>query len=166
MIELLHRLMIVGLQDYYGDLLNQDIDTWEAVLTLSEDDLCALGFKLGHRRKLQRYIATQIGYSTDRALPGATISQRINSTNNVSLLQRHNDPNPGRRESLASNSTTTSQNGIVRSIESDARAGGAVTRKHKKGPRPQTKSGSNSESPLQDGSQEADEQGIWEFINF
>jgi hypothetical protein len=53
--EVLGRL---GLPDYLDVLIENGFHTWETVLDITEDDLCALSFKLGHRRALQREIAT------------------------------------------------------------------------------------------------------------
>lgn len=38
-------------------------------MTVKEEDLDRLGFKLGHRRKLQRAIATMDGYPQSEPLP-------------------------------------------------------------------------------------------------
>jgi hypothetical protein len=53
--DTLHRL---GLQQYHGVLVENGFQSWETVLDISEDDFQQLGFKLGHRRLLQREIAT------------------------------------------------------------------------------------------------------------
>jgi hypothetical protein len=47
---------------------NKGFDTWETILDITESDFDALGVKLGHRRKLQRKIASATGLSSDRAL--------------------------------------------------------------------------------------------------
>jgi hypothetical protein len=53
--EVLDRLR---LPQYLNVLIDNGFHTWETVLDITEDDLTALDFKLGHRRALQREIAT------------------------------------------------------------------------------------------------------------
>ncbi|KAH8761510.1 hypothetical protein F5883DRAFT_124576 [Diaporthe sp. PMI_573] len=48
----------LGISEYLVAFGDQGFDTWEVILDITESDLDALGVKLGHRRKLQRYIAT------------------------------------------------------------------------------------------------------------
>lgn len=64
--DLLNR---IGLQQYFQVLLDNGFDDWPTVLDITEADLAAMGFKLGHRRTLQREIATFRGYSRTAALP-------------------------------------------------------------------------------------------------
>ena len=45
------------LDQYLDILIENGFDTWEVVQDITEDDLRQLGFKLGHRRILQRAIA-------------------------------------------------------------------------------------------------------------
>ncbi|KAF2660428.1 hypothetical protein K491DRAFT_754537 [Lophiostoma macrostomum CBS 122681] len=42
--------------------------SWNQLMTITEDDLHRLGFKLGHRRHLQRELAATEGYSRKKAL--------------------------------------------------------------------------------------------------
>ncbi|KAF2492338.1 hypothetical protein BU16DRAFT_620722 [Lophium mytilinum] len=65
LIEILERL---GLRDYYSAMHENGFETWERVQDISEDDLQQLGFKLGHRRALQREIATFRGLHTSLSL--------------------------------------------------------------------------------------------------
>jgi hypothetical protein len=48
----------LGLTDYLRVLSENGFHDWETVIDITEDDLTALKFKLGHRRALQREIAT------------------------------------------------------------------------------------------------------------
>jgi len=54
--DLGERLERVGLSQYLEILVAEGFDSWETVLDITESDLNALNFKLGHRRKLQRAI--------------------------------------------------------------------------------------------------------------
>lgn len=47
----------LGLAQYASRLDDEGFDTWETLMDITESDLETLGFKLGHRRKLQRAIA-------------------------------------------------------------------------------------------------------------
>jgi len=55
------RLDSLGLGHYFGVLTENGFDDWDTVLDITEDDLHELGFKLGHRRSLQREIANYRG---------------------------------------------------------------------------------------------------------
>ncbi|KAF2759323.1 hypothetical protein EJ05DRAFT_527525 [Pseudovirgaria hyperparasitica] len=63
------RLDQLGLSAYFEELVAEGFDTWETILDITESDLNALGFKLGHRRKLQRAIAETRPHYPDRVLP-------------------------------------------------------------------------------------------------
>ena len=56
--DVLSRL---GLNEYLQVLSDNGFHSWTAVLDITEDDMTALNFKLGHRRLLQREIATYRG---------------------------------------------------------------------------------------------------------
>ncbi|OCL04756.1 hypothetical protein AOQ84DRAFT_415456 [Glonium stellatum] len=58
----------LGLRQYLEVLKENGFNTWEAVLDITEDDFQQLGFKLGHRRALQREIATFRGIPSSYAL--------------------------------------------------------------------------------------------------
>jgi hypothetical protein len=45
-----------GLTQYFEVLVRNGFDAWTTVLDIREEDLEAMHFKLGHRRKLQRHI--------------------------------------------------------------------------------------------------------------
>ncbi|KAI9693530.1 MAG: hypothetical protein M1820_009182 [Bogoriella megaspora] len=47
----------LNLAQYFEILVDNGFDSWEIVQDITEDDLAELGFKLGHRRALQRAIA-------------------------------------------------------------------------------------------------------------
>jgi hypothetical protein len=66
--ELPHVLERLGLSTYSAVLASNGFHNWETVLDITEDDLAALNFKLGHRRKLQREIAKCRGLSAALAL--------------------------------------------------------------------------------------------------
>jgi hypothetical protein len=59
--ELQEVLDSLGLQQYHKVLTENGFDTWEVVADITEEDLQELGFKLGHRRILQREIANYRG---------------------------------------------------------------------------------------------------------
>jgi hypothetical protein len=48
----------LGMPHYIHDFLEHGFDTWEAIVGITESDFDVLGVKLGHRRKLQRLIAS------------------------------------------------------------------------------------------------------------
>jgi len=89
--QALHNLLDhIGLQQYFQVLLDNGFDDWPTVLDITEADLAAMGFKLGHRRTLQREIATFRGHSRTIALPiewGVDVERippsRTDSTNSV-----------------------------------------------------------------------------------
>ncbi|KAF8422877.1 hypothetical protein EV426DRAFT_633299 [Tirmania nivea] len=61
MTELEEILARLGLSQYLGRLIDEGFEKWETVLDITEQDLAALNFKLGHRRTLQREIASARG---------------------------------------------------------------------------------------------------------
>ncbi|RPA92174.1 hypothetical protein L873DRAFT_1711095 [Choiromyces venosus 120613-1] len=63
--EVLARL---GLSQYLGRLSEEGFEKWEAVMDITEQDLAFLNFKLGHRRLLQREIASARGIPPTQAL--------------------------------------------------------------------------------------------------
>jgi len=63
--EVLERLQ---LSQYLQVLNDNGFTTWETVLDITEEDLQELDFKLGHRRLLQREIATFRGHASYLAL--------------------------------------------------------------------------------------------------
>ncbi|KAF8464586.1 hypothetical protein BDZ91DRAFT_776726 [Kalaharituber pfeilii] len=68
MTELEEILARLGLSQYLGRLIEEGFERWETVLDITEQDLAALGFKLGHRRILQREIASARGVPVGQPL--------------------------------------------------------------------------------------------------
>lgn len=63
--DVLERL---GLSEYHRVLVENGFHSWETVVDITEEDLTALHFKLGHRRALQREIATFRGLPSSLSL--------------------------------------------------------------------------------------------------
>jgi hypothetical protein len=51
----------LGLGEYSEALASHGFETWDDLIDISEETMTELGFKLGHRRKLQREIASYWG---------------------------------------------------------------------------------------------------------
>jgi hypothetical protein len=66
--ELSEVLNRIGLASYLHVLTTHGFSDWDTVLDITEDDLSSLGFKLGHRRILQREIATFRGLPPTESL--------------------------------------------------------------------------------------------------
>ncbi|KAF3241701.1 hypothetical protein TWF217_008703 [Orbilia oligospora] len=64
--EILDRL---GLSQYLGRLIEEGFDRWDTILDIQETDLSYMGFKLGHRRVLQRAIARERGIPEHEPIP-------------------------------------------------------------------------------------------------
>jgi hypothetical protein len=62
----------LGLRGYLEPLISYGFETWEHLVDISEDDMAELGFKLGHRRKLQRAIAHYRGQPCNQPLNCST----------------------------------------------------------------------------------------------
>lgn len=58
----------LGIAQYQSVLHDNGFSTWNSVLDISEEDFNELGFKLGHRRLLQREIATFRGVPSSLSL--------------------------------------------------------------------------------------------------
>lgn len=71
MTELRDVLDRLGLLQYLGRLKDEGFHKWDTVLDITEQDLAALDFKLGHRRILQREIASARGIPPTQALTPA-----------------------------------------------------------------------------------------------
>jgi hypothetical protein len=69
--EVLERL---GLTEYCAPLSDNGFHNWDAVVDITEDDMTTLNFKLGHRRLLQREIATFRGVPQSLSLEPETNS--------------------------------------------------------------------------------------------
>ncbi|KFY05402.1 hypothetical protein O988_00013 [Pseudogymnoascus sp. VKM F-3808] len=68
MTELAEIFDELDLAHYLDRFLEQGFDTCDTILDITEADFDVLGVKLGHRRKLQRKIATTRGMSHNQAL--------------------------------------------------------------------------------------------------
>jgi len=107
--ELEEKLASIGLETYHSMLVSRGYWTWESVLELSEEDLESLQFKRGHRRRLQRHIATDRGYPTYNPLANARSCKNDGRKSN-SLLPRTNGSmsrgqgKPGGHQSPTTNS--------------------------------------------------------------
>jgi hypothetical protein len=49
-----YMLYDIDLGEYYHALTANGFDTWDQTIHITEEQLGHLGFKLGHRRRLQR----------------------------------------------------------------------------------------------------------------
>ncbi|KAI9848753.1 MAG: hypothetical protein M1837_006840 [Sclerophora amabilis] len=58
----------LGISQYRDRFFEEGFETWETVLDITEADLDALNVKRGHRRKLQREIASSRGLTRDQTL--------------------------------------------------------------------------------------------------
>lgn len=89
MSDLAHVLERLGLSSYTDALVENGFRNWETVLDITEEDLTALKFKLGHRRALQREIATYRGRPSTLALDdGNAPDQTALSTSALETLTR------------------------------------------------------------------------------
>lgn len=68
-IHLHSHLLRLNLGSYIAVLQENGYTSWHQVIRVDEEDLERLGFKLGHRRRLQREIASMEGYPLSAALP-------------------------------------------------------------------------------------------------
>ncbi|KAF2267758.1 hypothetical protein CC78DRAFT_47047 [Lojkania enalia] len=95
--EVLERL---GLSEYLHVLTENGFHNWETVVDITEDDLTTLNFKLGHRRALQREIATFRGVPTSSSLEPDLDSPEQTSLSSSALekLSRQTGTTPPIRE--------------------------------------------------------------------
>ena len=87
----------LGLSVYSAVLTEHGFRSWETVLDITEADLTALNFKLGHRRALQREIATYRGFSpalTLDAESNASDQENLTSSALESLARQSTPPTP------------------------------------------------------------------------
>lgn len=95
--ELSEILERIGLSTYLPVLSENGFGNWETVVDITEDDLSLLNFKLGHRRALQREIATwrgvpaTISLDTDPASPEPIL---LSASALEALTQRQTSPPP------------------------------------------------------------------------
>lgn len=98
--ELSAVLERLGLTSYFQVLTENGFRNWETVLDITEEDLTALNFKLGHRRALQREIATFRGVPSTLALePDSSVpDQTTLSTSALECLARQTSTPPPREK--------------------------------------------------------------------
>lgn len=92
------KLEQLGLAQYAEALAENGFENWETVLDITEDDLDELGFKLGHRRVLQREIASHReppASPGDRRTPNAL--QSGNENFSPSVLSEESSTTTGKR---------------------------------------------------------------------
>ncbi|KAI9671580.1 MAG: hypothetical protein M1817_003632 [Caeruleum heppii] len=83
MSDLAAVLSRLGLSQYLAAFLAEGFETWETLLDITEADLDSLDVKRGHRRKLQREIASSRGYSNEQALAPLRATPTDDSTTDV-----------------------------------------------------------------------------------
>ena len=90
----------LGLTGYLQVLSENGFHSWETVVDITEEDLTALNFKLGHRRALQREIATFRGVPSSLSLdPETTASEPTSlSTSALETLTRQTSTPPPREK--------------------------------------------------------------------
>jgi hypothetical protein len=95
--EVLERL---GLTGYLQVLSENGFHSWETVVDITEEDLTALNFKLGHRRSLQREIATHRGVPSSLSLEPEAVSLEPTSlsTSALETLARQTSTPPPREK--------------------------------------------------------------------
>lgn len=95
--EVLERL---GLTEYAQALSENGFYSWETVVDITEEDLTALNFKLGHRRALQREIATYRGIPSSLSLDPkvSSIEPTTLSTSALEMLTRQTSTPPPREK--------------------------------------------------------------------
>ncbi|KAH7093709.1 hypothetical protein FB567DRAFT_610283 [Paraphoma chrysanthemicola] len=95
--EVLERL---GLSEYLQVLSENGFHNWETVVDITEEDLTALDFKLGHRRALQREIATSRGLPSSLSLDPESVPPEPTalSTSALETLSRQTSTPPPREK--------------------------------------------------------------------
>ncbi|KAJ4361744.1 hypothetical protein N0V95_001637 [Ascochyta clinopodiicola] len=83
--ELSEVLERIGLSSYLSVLSTNGFQDWETVVDITEEDLTALDFKLGHRRALQREIATWRGIPQTLSLSSEAASPEPTSLSTSAL---------------------------------------------------------------------------------
>jgi len=76
-LQLWISLEFVGLGQYLNVLNKNGYTSWKRLTTITEADMARLGLKLGHRRRLQRAIASMKGYSMRLPLEHCGFTNRI-----------------------------------------------------------------------------------------
>ncbi|KAL5121410.1 hypothetical protein ACEQ8H_000481 [Pleosporales sp. CAS-2024a] len=100
MLDLNEVLARLGLSEYLPVLLENGFHNWETVVDITEEDLTALNFKLGHRRALQREIATHRGVPLSLSLDPEvlTVETTSLSTSALETLARQTSTPPPREK--------------------------------------------------------------------
>jgi hypothetical protein len=100
MLELKDILERIGLSDYLQILSENGFGNWATVVDITEEDLTTLNFKLGHRRALQREIATFRGIPASLSLePETPPSESATlSTSALETLTRQTSTPPPREK--------------------------------------------------------------------
>ncbi|KAL1650823.1 hypothetical protein SLS58_000942 [Diplodia intermedia] len=88
----------IRLHDYLPVLLQNGFDSWDVVCDISEDDMAHLGFKLGHRRILQREIAATRGTSYGQSLASDSTDRSPHATPTPEDSSRAHSTSPLRAE--------------------------------------------------------------------
>lgn len=90
----------IGLTEYLQILSENGFHNWETVVDITEDDLTTLSFKLGHRRALQREIATYRGLPSSLSLDADSASNEPTSlsTSALETLTRQTSSPPPREK--------------------------------------------------------------------
>jgi hypothetical protein len=90
----------LGLTEYLQILSENGFHNWETILDITEEDLSTLNFKLGHRRVLQREIATFRGVPSSLSLDPKSIpiSPTSLSTSALETLTRQTSTRPLREK--------------------------------------------------------------------
>ncbi|KAF1951514.1 hypothetical protein CC80DRAFT_553167 [Byssothecium circinans] len=96
--DLLDVLERLKLATYHKALAKNGFYNWESVLDITEEDFTALNFKLGHRRTLQREIATWRGVPSSLSLEEKNIEQTSLSTSALERLTRQTSTPPPREK--------------------------------------------------------------------
>lgn len=109
-------LEALRLHEYYNRLVEHGFDTWQSLAGIHEAEMASLGIKLGHRRKLQRELASMQGYPAREPLFPAThqtmqqCSQpedaKTNATRSKCCRMCPPDPHPCRQSTTVFPSTT------------------------------------------------------------
>ncbi|KAI9821565.1 MAG: hypothetical protein M1832_003239 [Thelocarpon impressellum] len=91
MTDLESILSRLGLSQYLDQFVAEGFESWETVLDITEADLVALHVKRGHRRILQREIASARGFAVDQGLHTPTRSTPTDD-GNVAAEERASSP--------------------------------------------------------------------------
>lgn len=88
----------INLSQYHDTLVDNGFDDWRTVSDITEEDLERLGFKMGHKRKLQREIATLRGTAAGGAIPLATPSSLSAGSETSPPMHQYTPPSTKRKD--------------------------------------------------------------------